>query len=206
VQDKAEALLEGAVAGDEAALVGLLERFGPALHGEFESRIGARHRGLVEADDVFQVTCVEAFLRIRSFTPTGPNSFGAWLRQIAENNLRDAIKELERDKRPPPGKRLASAGDDESYVALVERIAATSTTPSRVCARKEVREGVDAALRQLPPDYERVLRLYELDGMSGPELAEMTGKSHGSVRMMLARARERLTEILLASSQLLSDV
>jgi len=204
VSDQTAGCLEQAVAGDESALIRLLEEAGPELHADLETRIGARFRGLVEADDVFQVTCLEAFLRIRSFVPAGEGSFRAWLRRIAENNLRDAIKELERDKRPPPGKRVVPSGDDESYVAFVERLAATTTTPSRVCARDELRDGVNAALRELPTDYERVLRLYELDGLSAPEVAEAMDRSPGAIRMMLTRARERLAEVLLAGSHVLT--
>jgi len=197
-------LLERAIAGDEQALTCLLEEAGPRLHAELERRIADRHRAVVDADDLFQVTCMEAFLRIRAFQPSGPASFGAWLRRIAQNNLLDAVKELERDRRPPPGRRVEFAGGDESYVTLVERLAGSATTPSQRCASRELREGVDAALHQLPPDYEQVLRLYELEGLSGAEAAEILGRSHGAVRMMLARARERLTEILTAMPQFVS--
>jgi len=195
-------LLERAVAGDEQALIDLLEDVGPVVHREIERQIGAKHRPAVDADDVFQITCMEAFLRIRSFNPTGPASFVAWLKQIARNNLRDAIRELERDKRPPPGMRIDLLTGADSYVNLVERVAATTTTPSRVCAREELREGVENALRQLPAEYEQSLRLFELEGLSGQQVAERMGKSHGAVRMLLARARERLTEILLANADL----
>jgi len=200
--DVSEVELVGrAVAGDESALVQLLEDASLALHAEMQHSIGSAYRSAVDADDIVQVTCLEAFLRIRSFVPQGPGSFSAWLRRIAENNVRDAIKELQRDKRPPPGRRAEAPVGDESYVALVKQLAGTTTTPSRACARDELRQGVDAALRQLPPDYEQALRLYELEGLSGQEVAERMGRRHGAVRMLLARARERLAEILSTSPQ-----
>jgi len=74
---------------------------------------------------------LEAFLRIGSFTSKGPDSFQVWLRQLAQNDLRDAIKALEREKRPPLGKRVELPPRDDSYVALYEFLGATSTTPSR---------------------------------------------------------------------------
>jgi RNA polymerase sigma-70 factor (ECF subfamily) len=188
-------LVTEAVKGDESALAALLEEAGLQLHADLQHKIGPKYRSLVDADDILQVTCLEAFLRIRSFVPGGAGSFAAWLRRIGENNLLDAIRELERDKRPPPGRRAAAA-DDASYVALIERVAMTTTTASRVFARDEVRSSVDAALQQLPPDYERALRLYELEGLSGEEVAERMGRSHGAVRMLLARAREALAELL----------
>ena len=197
-------LVGRAIAGDDVALSELLQEAAPGLHGEFSRQIGDRYRSLVDADDIVQITCLEAFLRIRSFQPVGSGAFFAWLRRIAANNLRDAIKELERDKRPPPGRRAEVGPGDASYVALVDQLAATTTTPSRICGGKELREGVEAGLRQLPADYERVLRLFELEGLSGQEVAERLGRGQGAVRMLLARARERLAEILSGSPQFAS--
>jgi RNA polymerase sigma-70 factor (ECF subfamily) len=197
-------LVQCAVAGDDDALSRLLEDAGVALRSELASEIGPRYRSLVDADDVLQVTCLEAFLRIRSFDSARAESFFAWLRQIAMNNLRDAIRELEREKRPPPQRRMEMPVSDQSYVELAERFAVTTTTPSRICRGQELRESVDAALRALPPDYEQVLRLYELEGLSGEEVAERMGRRPGAVRMLLARARARLGELLAGNPQLAS--
>jgi RNA polymerase sigma factor (sigma-70 family) len=62
---------------------------------------------------------------------------------------------------------------------------------------------VDEALRKLPADYEQVLRLYELDGLSAPEVGQRMGRSHGAVRMLLARARECLGHTLGSASRLI---
>lgn len=200
-----ETLLDRARTGDAAALATLLEEAAVSLHAEIERQVSAKYRGLVDADDIVQVTCLEAFLRIRTFTPVGDGAFSAWLRRIAQNNLRDAIRELERDKRPPPGRRADWPTGEESYVALVDRMAATSVTASRVAARNEVKQAVDQALEQLPEDYAQALRHYEIEGLSGPEVAERMGRSHGAIRMLLARARERLAEVLGSDSKFHSE-
>lgn len=191
-----------AVSGDQAALAELLELHGESLGREIEARIGAQYRGVIDADDILQVTFLEAFLRIRSFVPGDAGAFLAWVRRISENNLRDAIRGLEADKRPPAGRQIGGGVSDESYVAFLERIPGSATTVSRAAARSELKQIVDDALRLLPPDYERVLRLYELEGMSGPEVAAQMGRSHGAVRMLLARARDCLSEVLGSDSRL----
>ncbi len=193
-------LIARAVAGDEVSLSELLEHFGTPLCKEI--RISPKWRSVVDADDVMQVTYLEAFLRIRSFTPTKPGSFAAWLRRIAENNLRDAIKELERDKRPQ--NRVVGAPDGSSYGDLLSCMPGDLTSPSRGAAAHEIQEMAEAALRRLPPDYERVLRLYFLAGQSGPEVAEILGRSHGAVKMLLARALDRLKEVLGSGSKFIS--
>src|SRR5262249_11108323 len=152
--------------GDKAALSTILERAGVQLQSELEARISPIYRGLLDADDVIQATFLEAFLRVQSFKPTGPGSFLSWLRRISDNNLRDAIRELERDKRPPPAKRVTASASEDSYALLLETIAGTTTTASRAMARGEVKVLLDQALAKLPPDYRQVLKLYELEGLS----------------------------------------
>lgn len=191
-----EQLIAQAIAGDESALAELLEQVGVQLHCELEARISSQYRGLIDADDLLQVTCLEAFLRIRAFVPGVPGSFLSWLRRIADNNLRDAIRELEREKRFSPSKRIHTGPNDESYVSLLETVAGTSTTIGRAASRAEIAGFVNEALKKLPADYERVLRLYELEGLSAPEVAERMNRSHGAVRMLLARARECLSQSL----------
>ena len=196
-----DALVERAVAGEDEALSQLLERHGLRIRNELS--INPKWRSILDPDDVMQVTYLEAFLRIGQFSASGGRAFSVWLRRIAENNLRDAIRELTRDKRPPP--QAQSPLDDGSYVALVERMGWTTSTPSRATSAREVQGIVEDALRTLPPDYEKVLRLYELEGRSGPEVVEILGRSHGAVKMLLARARDRLHECLGASSKFFSD-
>lgn len=196
MEDRTGDLVKNAVRGDQTALVTLLEDICVTLHAELEASIGSRYRSLVSADDVLQVTCLEAFLRIRSFEPRSNSSFAAWVRRISDNNLKDAIRELEREKRPSPGRRVTTPAGDESYVLLIEQLEGKATTVGRAVARGELRQVVDDALRKLPSDYERVLRLYELEGLSAPEVAERMNRSHGATRMMLSRARECLGELL----------
>lgn len=203
VDTSEDALVDRAVLGDAEALTSLLKTHGVPLHAELASRIGAAYQSVVDAADIVQITCIEAFLRIRSFVPAGPDSFRQWLRRIGENNLRDAIRALERDKRPSPHRQVIATADDGSYHMLVDQLPGTATTVSRAVQRNELRGVVEAALRQLPPDYEKALRLYELDGLSAQEVAKKLGRSHGAVRMLLARARDRLGELLGSESKYL---
>lgn len=203
-----EKLLVQAIQGDEDALCALLERHGPRVRREL--RIAPQWRAAVDADDVLQVTFIEAFLHITQFKRNGPDpaaAFFGWLKRTAENNLRDAIKELERDKRPPPGKRVqasANAAEGDSYLSLLEILGGATTTPSRHAAHRELRQTLDNALRRLPPDYAAAVRLHHLEGRSGPETAAAMGRSHGAVKMLLARALDRLREILGTDSQFFS--
>lgn len=202
-----EQLVLQAVAGDERALCALLERHGPIVRDALQRAYHRRLKGEVELDDIMQVTYLEAFLRIGAFISTGPASFGAWLRRIAENNLRDAIRKSDAaDRRRSPGgvgAGGARAANPDSCRGLVELVAG-GDSPIHLAGRCETERLLEAALRQLPADYERVLRLYDLEGHNGPEVARLMGRSHGAVKMLMARARDRLGEVLGSGSKFFS--
>jgi len=195
-----EAQVAVAVTGDEAALTALLERHGVAIRQGLT--ISPKWRSLIDPDDVMQVTYFKAFLRIKDLRRTTTASFVGWLRTIAENNLRDAVRAMECAKRGPS--RVYRPTTD-SHAALLEQISGTTTTPSRAAGRREVQQLVEDALRKLPPDYEKVLRLCELECKSGPEAAVILGRSQGAVRMLLARAKDRLRDVLVSGSAYFSD-
>jgi RNA polymerase sigma-70 factor (ECF subfamily) len=198
-------LLEKAAEGDTAALRALLERFGPQVRNVIRGRIGKQWRAVLDADDVLQVTYLEAFLQIDQLNARDAASFAAWLTRIAENNLRDAIKELERQKRPHPSKRVQRGAGDESCLTLLEVVGGTTTTPSRKAAQREAADIIRSALDRLPADYCQAVRLYDLEGRSSEQVAATLGRSVGAVHMLRARAHDRLRALLGSESKFFSD-
>lgn len=190
-----EVLVAKAVEGDADALSALLAVYGPRV--EAGLRVGRRWRHAIDPGDVMQVTYLEAFMQIGRFRPQQAASFEAWLRRIAENNLRDAIRGLERQKLPPPSRRIVpDASDGDSFTGLYDRLVATTSTPSRALARKDVRRVIEAALEKLPLEYAQAVSLYDLQCRPIAEVAAAIGKSAGAVHMLRARAHERLGELL----------
>ncbi len=187
-------LVGRAVAGETDALSSLLESFGPQI--EQQLHIGRPWQAVIEPGDVMQVTYLEAFLQIGRFLPEQAEAFPAWLRRIADNNLRDAVRGLDRQKQPPPSRRIELTHGDESFVGLYDLLATSSSTPSRVMARKDVRRVLEAALEKLPADYSQTVRLYDLECRSIDEVAAALNRSAGAVHMLRARAHERLGELL----------
>ncbi len=193
-------LIRRATAGDEGALGELLERFGERLYARVARRTNECHRSVVSPEDVLQVTFTEAFLRIREFRPNGPGSFDSWLTRITDHALVDAIRGLERKKDPPARKRINPATGDASYDSLVAGLDGLLSTPSRRAAQGELRSIIERALNKLPIGYQQVLRLYDMDGKTAPEVGAIIGKSEAAVYMMVGRARKRLAELLGSSS------
>ena len=190
--DEETTLVERAADGDVEALKTLLARHGPAVWTTVNAEIGTQWRSLLDADDVMQVTYLEAFLQIGRMTGRDGDAFASWLRRVAINNLRDAVKELGRKKRPNPAHRVHATAGEDSYVTLVDRLAAPGATPSRQVARDEAVAVIDATLQRLPPDYATVLRLYDLDGHEIAQVAAAMGRSTGAIHMLRARAHDHL--------------
>jgi len=203
MSDAQQSLLDRAIQGDTEALTRLLEGHAPAVRRRLRRRIGGPYRAALDEDDVLQVTYLEAFLRIRLFEPNHAGSLEAWLHRIADNNLRDAIKELDRAKRPPRQKQLVPAGQD-SYATLLEHLG-TTTTPSSHAGRNEAKQLLEDALAKLPADYAAVVRMMDLEGRSGPETAQVLGRSRGAVHMLRARAHDCLKDLLGAATKFLSE-
>ena len=196
-------LLAQAVAGNEDALARLIELHGPSVRAGLV--IGEQWRSAIDADDVMQVAYFEAFMRIRDFIPNGEASFVAWLRRMAQNNLKDAIRGLGQQKRPPPGKRIKPNPAADSWLDTFEALGGISRTPSRSAAAHEAKAALEWALGRLPPDYAQAVRLCDLDGLSAREVAERMGRREGAIRMLRARARDWLRELLGSPSRFFSD-
>jgi RNA polymerase sigma-70 factor (ECF subfamily) len=109
-----------------------------------------------------------------------PAAFAGWLMAIARNRAIDHV----RGKKPT----------DE--LADIPVPAPRSAEVAQVLA----------ALRALPEAYQETMILRLVEGMSGPEIAEQTGLSAGSVRVNLHRGMKLLRERLGITNEEASDV
>jgi RNA polymerase sigma-70 factor (ECF subfamily) len=128
----------------------------------------------VDAEDLSQ----EVFLAAWKGLPTlrSDAHVGGWLATIARN----AAARHHQRARPAP---------EPLPEALPDRRGRTAQREAEGAELLEV-------LRGLPETYRDSLVLRLVEGMSGPQIAELTGLSPGSVRTHLARGRELLREAL----------
>jgi RNA polymerase sigma-70 factor (ECF subfamily) len=162
----------------EESRAALLER----LYREHSDRIyglclrmsGDRVRATELAQDVF-VRAWEQLDRLRPGSDTG-----AWLWRLATNVVLNAMRsEKRRHARVAP---VAEPG-------LLERAQLGTPLPVR-------RLSLDAAIDRLPERAREVFVLHDVEGFSGPEIAEMLGVAEGTVRAHLHRARSVMRETL----------
>ncbi len=189
-------LVECAILGDDAALSQLLISSDPELRSRLAGQVGRRYQAALSIADVLQVTYTEAFLRIGRFRSGENGSFLNWLTKIAENNLRNAVRDLNRKKRPPRQRQISFTGESDSHLALLASLSGSQSSPSQQASRLEIKAAIERAINLLPSDYRDVVRGFDIEGKTVLLLAEEMGRSPGAIYMIKARAHVRLAEIL----------
>ena len=142
-----------------------------------------------------QITYLEAYLRIATQRARSAAGFRGWLAQIAENNLRDAIRALQRDKRPESHRRV-TRGSGTSAETLVATLMDASPTAGSIAAGREAVSRLREALKRLPDSYRQVVVELDLAERPVAEVAADMERSPGAVHMLRARALDRLRELL----------
>jgi RNA polymerase sigma-70 factor (ECF subfamily) len=122
-----------------------------------------------DAEDILQDVFVVAMRRIDSLRDE--ERLGGWLMTIARNRATDFWR-----------RHKATEVIDEQLEDEAKR-------------GPEVAEAL-RAIRKLPDTYRETLIMRLVEGMTGPEIAERTGMTHGSVRVNLTRGMKLLREAL----------
>ena len=132
-----------------------------------------------DAEDVVQEAFLAALTNLDSFDRS--RRFGPWFYRIVWTrglNLRKA-----------QSRRHAESLD------LVEP-ASAAPGPATDAEQASLKAAVAEALGRLPEKQRVVVQLFDLDGFSGGEIAEMLGLSPGTVRWYLHQGRRALRELL----------
>lgn len=183
-----------AIDGDEAALEDLLRAVGPELLAQID--IQPAWRRSLDPQDIVQVSSLEAFLRIASLREPTPRAFRAWLKRIVANNLRDAIRGLERHSRPNPKHQVTRGPAGESARTLLCAVVGPTWAPSEPAIVAEQVERLRRAIEGLPRSYRTAVQLLDIEERDVAEVAAEMGRSRGAVHLLRSRGHDRLRELL----------
>ena len=185
--DSDEQLLGRLRSGDREVFGPLVRRFERELFGYLRRYLGDDDL----ADDVFQNTFVQVFLKIQQYEPNRPAK--PWLYAIATNQAIDALRR--KNRRADQRADGAVAPDDEGEPRpLFELIAAPDAGPPDHADRAEQRELVRAAVDRLPNLLREVVLLAYFQGLKYKEVADALGIPVGTVKSRLHAALTKLTE------------
>lgn len=172
-------LVRQAQAGEEQAFRGLVQRH--------EARAQRVARKMVPSEEDARDLCQEAFLRVFRHLERFDfqYAFSTWLYRIVTNLAIDHLR-----KRRPTSSLVGSGEDEPSIDLPDERVA----DPSDQMSAEETKLEVHAVLQTLAPHFQSVMALREIEGLGCPEIAEIVGATHVTVRWRLHRARKLFLE------------
>jgi RNA polymerase sigma factor (sigma-70 family) len=140
-------------------------------------------RNGADAEDLVQ----DAYLRaLKAFDGFRGDNGRAWLLRIVRNTCYTWLQENREHE-------LTAAFDEETHVTED-----SSSDPETLLLRSADKQFLNEALERLPLEFREVIVLRELEGLSYKEIAELAGIPVGTVMSRLARARERLQQLLTA--------
>ncbi|HTQ31774.1 MAG TPA: sigma-70 family RNA polymerase sigma factor [Opitutaceae bacterium] len=168
-------------AGDVAAFDQLILKYRERLFSIIYNMTANRE----DAADLAQDAFIKAFQSINRFQ--GQSTFFTWLYRIAVNST---VTHL-RKNRLRTFFSLEKIVEEEKTSEIVALLADQSGA-ERGAFVKELQEKLNEALQKLSIKHRTVVTLFEIDGLSHAEIAEVMGCSIGTVRSRLHYAKQLL--------------
>lgn len=180
---------------DVSQFEAIFTRFQTPICNYLYRLVGNREQAFDLAQDVF----VKAYRALAGGTTIQPGALSSWLYRIASNTATDAL----RRRRLIAWLPLSLFNEDRGVGAGMPSSESDDAAPSgglsfgsgydgaRFESHVAEREAVQHVLEKLPSKYATCLLLYEYEGFSCAEIAEMLDVSPSAVKMRLMRAREK---------------
>ncbi len=164
-------------------------------HQPLYSLIARNLNDPADAADITQEVFIKVFRGIRGFH--GDASLRTWLYRIALHEASNQRRWWSRHKRQEITIDTSyEPEEDDSNASLGIALADQRDSPFDQAAQSELREQVEAALRQLPEAYRTVVVLREIEGFAYEEIAEILEINLGTVKSRLTRGRSALRALL----------
>ena len=185
-------LVEALRRDDENAPALLVERYGDRVY-----RLGLRITSSPEdAEEVAQDALWAAARKIGTFK--GDSAFGSWLYRIAANAAYMKLRARKFKTREVALDDVIPAFDEDGV--HFEPMDDWSPRVDEQALQHELRDVLEHAIDELPPDYRTALVLHDVEGLSNPDIAETLGISLPAVKSRVHRSRlfvrKRLAEYM----------
>jgi RNA polymerase sigma-70 factor (ECF subfamily) len=189
----AEQLIEAARGGDTTTLGRLLELYRNYLRLLARIQIGKQLQGKIDASDIVQETFLDAHRYFPAFRGHAEEQFTRWLRSILAGTLANAARRYLGTKGRDIRLECALMADlDQSSYGFANIPIDPHSSPSQQVAKEEQTLLVAEALSRLPDDYQTVIVLRHMEGLTFPQVAERMGRSVDSVEKLWLRALTKL--------------
>jgi|SRR5579859_1257461 len=168
------ALVAKTVAGDRAAFGVLVERYAGQARRVARAVLGDPD----DADDAAQDGFLSALVKLEQYDAKRP--FGPWLMRIVANAATDRRRRRTVRQAEPLDPSLVGGGP----------------RPDAAAVRSELGDRLRTALGELPERRRTAVVLFDVEGYSHAEIAQILGIPEGTVRSEVFHARRRLRTLL----------
>lgn len=143
-------------------------------------------RNVSEAEDLTQEVFIHLFRKIGSFR--GESAFTTWLHRLTVNHVlmhfrKRAVRHERTTQDGELPDRVVKGTDDPGQMRVVERIL------------------LEEAIAKLPDGYRTAIILHDIEGLEHTEIARIKGRSVGTSKSQLHKARRMLRELLIRGSR-----
>jgi len=149
----------------------------------------------VDASDLVQQTLLEAHRDFSRFRGQSEQEWLAWLRRIVARNAADFVRQYRGAAKRAVRREVGFAAESGDGGGAPEP-AAPVETPSQEFLHLEAALQVSAALETLPPDYQEVVFLRNVQRLSFDEVARRMNRSRPAAQMLWLRALKKLRAAL----------
>lgn len=170
-------LIERTLAGQTECFTILINRH----LGPLSRRINSMVRNASDAEDIIQDVLLKAWLHLPKFRFEA--TFRTWVTRVAINEVLQQYRREQRSLLSPAGPHI-------------EDFPEVSESPHQALARKERQKMLGEAIAELPPKYQQILMLRDVEQLSVGETARSLDASIPLVKSRLFRARRMLSAAL----------
>lgn len=141
-----------------------------------------------DAEDAAQEVFIKVYKNISRFNEE--SALSTWIYRITVNTCNDILRKRMNKKTVS----IHGENDDEGNSDMV--IPDPSPPPHTLAMQKETQREVRKAISELKEEYRSVITLFDLEGLSYDEIANITNSPVGTVKSRLNRARNQLKKNL----------
>lgn len=166
---------------DREAFVKVYDENVSEIHRFVYFKVGSRE----EANDLTSIIFLKAWHHIQNKTLEDSNTLRGLLYKIARTSIIDYYRET-------GGKKTASLDDETKKIDLID----DTINPQEKIDSADNLELIMKQLPRLKDEYREVIIMRFINDLSLDEIAEISGKKKGNVRVLLHRALTALRELV----------
>lgn len=187
IRPEETAIVQQLKAGSEEAFAWLIATYHQPIYSLVARTIPADS----DAADVTQEVFVKIYRGISSFH--GDASLRTWIYRIALHEASNQRRWWTRHRRQEVTIEAETGDSSEGHsLCIKDTLVDEHESPFDMAAQGEMRERIEAALREIPQAFRAVVVLRDLEGFAYEEIAEILNVNLGTVKSRLMRGRAHL--------------